>query len=101
MPRLMAIILIFAIALIVAALTAWGSLALWYRLSLPDAGRAVGAGVFLVFGLFTVAALASRLRVRAILSFAGVFALVLFWWSLDQAGSERCMGTGCRPAGHG
>lgn len=37
MPRLMAIILIFAVALIVAALTVWGSLALWFRLSLPDA----------------------------------------------------------------
>ncbi|MFW2227946.1 MULTISPECIES: Lnb N-terminal periplasmic domain-containing protein [Rhizobium] len=81
MPRLMAIILIFAVALIVAALTAWGSLAFWYRLPLPDAGRAIGACVFLAFGLLTVAALASRLRRRAILSFAVAFALVLFWWS--------------------
>ncbi|MBY2987930.1 DUF4105 domain-containing protein [Rhizobium leguminosarum] len=81
MPRLMAIILIFAVALIVAALTAWGSLAFWYRLPLPGAGRAIGACVFLTFGLLTVAALSSRLRMRAILSFAVAFALVLFWWN--------------------
>lgn len=81
MPRLMAIILISAVALIVAALTAWCSLALWYRLPLPDAGRAIAAGIFLVFGLVTVAALASRLRMKAILSFAVVVALVPFWWS--------------------
>ncbi|MBY3087057.1 DUF4105 domain-containing protein [Rhizobium laguerreae] len=79
MPRLMAIALIFPVALIVAASTAWASLALWYRL--PDGGRAIGAGVFFVFGLFTVAALASRLRIKALLSFAVVFALVLFWWN--------------------
>ena len=81
MPRLMAIIFLFAVALIVAALTIWCSLALWYRLPLPDIGRAIAAGVFLVFGLFTLAALASRLRMKAIFSFAAVFVLVLFWWS--------------------
>jgi hypothetical protein len=81
MPRLMVKILIFAVALMVAALTAWCSLALWYRLPLPEAGRAIAAGVFLIFGLLTVAALASRLRLKAILSFAVVFALMLFWWT--------------------
>ncbi|MGQ3215220.1 MAG: Lnb N-terminal periplasmic domain-containing protein [Shinella sp.] len=81
MPRLMVKILIFAVALMVAALTAWCALALWYRLPLPEAGRAIAAGVFLIFGLFTVAALASRLRLKAILSFAVVFALMLFWWN--------------------
>ncbi|WP_017961626.1 Lnb N-terminal periplasmic domain-containing protein [Rhizobium leguminosarum] len=81
MPRPMAIVLILPVAVIVAALTAWSSLALWYRLPLPDGGRAIGTGVFLVYGLFTVAALASRQRIRALLSFAAVFALVLLWWN--------------------
>ncbi|KQY22527.1 DUF4105 domain-containing protein [Rhizobium sp. Root482] len=80
MPRPIAFVLILAVALIVVVVTAWGSLALWYRLPLPGAGRAIGAGVFLVFGLFIVAALTSRLRIRAILSFTVVFALIIVWW---------------------
>jgi hypothetical protein len=81
MFRLITIILMSAVALIVATLTTWCSLALWYRLPVPDAARVIAAAIFIVFGLFTIAALASRLRMNAILSFAVVFALILFWWS--------------------
>lgn len=81
MRRLISIVLIFAVALIVAFATAWAALALWYRLPLPELGRAAAAGVFALFGLLTVVSLASRLRIKAILSFAVVFALVLVWWS--------------------
>jgi hypothetical protein len=78
---LTSIVLIFAVALIVAVATAWAALALWYRLPLPEVGRMLVASVFAIFGLLTVVALASRLRIKVLLSFAILFALVLVWWS--------------------
>lgn len=66
--------------LIIALITAWAALALWYRLPFPQTGRAITAGIFVLFGLLTIAALASRVRIKSLLSFTIVFALVCFWW---------------------
>ncbi len=79
--RLILIILLLAMAIVVAAATAWAALALWYRLPLPDVGRGIAAGVFVILGLVTVAALFGRWRFSAIAVFGAAFLGITFWWS--------------------
>jgi hypothetical protein len=74
-------VLIGAIGLVIIITSTWAALALWYRLPLPEVGRAIAAGVFIVLGTLAVTALFSRLRFKAILAFAVVFSLVIIWWS--------------------
>ena len=62
--------------------TAWAGLAIWYRLPLPETGRAVVAGLFLPFGLATIVALVVGRRPFGVLAaFVAVFGAVLVWWS--------------------
>jgi hypothetical protein len=69
------------LALALLLLTAWASLALWYRLPAPEPARIIAAGLFALLGLFTAGALFSRWRVRAILAFVVAFVLIISWWS--------------------
>jgi hypothetical protein len=64
--------------LIVLPVTAWSAAALWFRLPF---GGAVAAGLFLVAGLATAAALFTARRWMALLVFALAFGAVLGWWS--------------------
>ena len=65
--------------------TAWASLALWYRLPLPLWARYVGAALFVLFGLATVASLLiGRLRPQISFAFAVAFGAILVWWSTIQ-----------------
>src|SRR5262245_31487566 len=68
-------------SLIVAVLTVWTALALWFRLPGPEWARGFAAVLFALFGLATVVASFSRFRVRALLLFAAAFGAVLIWWS--------------------
>src|SRR6202161_4472254 len=60
-------------ALIIAPLTAWSALALWFRLPAPEALRGAAAVLFAVLGLATIVALFMR-RSRSLIALA-VFAL--------------------------
>jgi hypothetical protein len=72
---------IFASALIVAPLTAWGALALWFRLPGPEGLRALAAAVFGLLGLAAIAALLFRRRSPAALAvFALAFGALVGWW---------------------
>src|ERR1700729_4410339 len=70
-------------ALIIAPLTAWSALALWFRLSAPEALRGAAAIVFAVVGLATIVALFMRRSrsITAIVVFAIAFGGLLAWWS--------------------
>ncbi|MDI5930108.1 DUF4105 domain-containing protein [Rhizobium leguminosarum] len=81
MVRPVRAIVIAVLVLLVAFASAWASLALWYRLPLPEIGRQAGAILFGLFGASVVVALFGRRRFRAVLSFASAFVLVLVWWS--------------------
>lgn len=61
-------------------LTLWSTLALWYRLQLPDLARMVISGAFAVFGLAVIVALFGKKRLRALGIYAVVFAAILVWW---------------------
>ncbi len=67
--------------LVIAGVTAWAALALWYRLPAPQPARGVVGGAFVVCGLVTMVALFSRWRHVMLLSFVAAFAGVLVWWS--------------------
>lgn len=79
--RILRVVLFIAVALIVVVATAWVSLAMWYRLPVPELGREIAAGVFVVFGLATIAALGSRWPFSAIALFAAAFLGTTIWWS--------------------
>ncbi|GLR62425.1 Lnb N-terminal periplasmic domain-containing protein [Rhizobium indigoferae] len=81
MVRPVRAIVIAVLVLLVAFASAWASLALWYRLPLPEVGRQAGAILFGLFGASVVVALFGRRRFRAVLAFASAFVLVLVWWS--------------------
>src|ERR1700722_72247 len=70
-------------ALIIAPLTAWSALALWFRLPAPEALRGAAAIVFAVVGLATIVALFMRRSrsLTAIVVFAIAFGGLLAWWS--------------------
>ncbi|MGV4792704.1 Lnb N-terminal periplasmic domain-containing protein [Rhizobium sp. F40D2] len=81
MVRPVRAIVIAALLFVVAVAVAWSSLALWYRLPLPQAGRQASAILFGLFGASVILALFGRRRRRAVLAFAAAFVIVLFWWS--------------------
>jgi uncharacterized protein DUF4105 len=66
--------------LIVLPLTAWGALALWFRLSTTPVGGIVAACVFIVLGLGSMAALFTRHRMKGAVCFALAFGGLLVWW---------------------
>jgi len=66
---------------IIVPVSAWGTLALWFRLPAPEGLRALAAGLFAVFGLATIAALFLRRSLIVLTVFALVFGGVLVWWS--------------------
>jgi hypothetical protein len=69
------------LTLAVAGVTVWAALALWYRVPFPEPANGLAAGLAGLFGLFTIAALFSRLRLPMLFAFAIAFGGVLLWWS--------------------
>jgi hypothetical protein len=70
-------------ALIIAPISAWSALALWFRLPAPEPLRAAAAVLFACLGLATIVALFMR-RGRSLVAlvvFAVFFAGLLVWWS--------------------
>ena len=66
--------------LILVPLSAWGTLALWFRLPAPEGLRALAAVLFAVLGLATIAALFQRRSLIALAVIALVFAGIVVWW---------------------
>ena len=71
-------------ALVIAPLTVWAAMALWFRLPAPEWARAAAAGVFVILGLATVLALFRRDRWVALSVYALAFAGVVVWWGTIQ-----------------
>jgi Domain of unknown function (DUF4105) len=69
--------------LVVAPLTAWSALALWFRLPAPEVLRGVAAIVFAMLGLATIVALFMRRSrsLAALAVFIVAFGGLLAWWS--------------------
>ena len=67
-------------ALVIAPISAWSALALWFRLPAPEGLRAAAAIVFAVLGLAT-GALFLRRGLIALVVFAIAFGGLLAWWS--------------------
>ena len=76
-----ALVWISVSALLVALVTSWSAMALWFRIPAPEWVRAGVAGAFAILGLTTVVALFTRTRWRAIVAFVTAFAAVLVWWN--------------------
>ena len=68
-------------AFVIFPVSAWSALALWFRLPAPEGARALAAGLFVVLGLATIAALFLRRSLIGLAVFALVFVGVLIWWS--------------------
>lgn len=75
--RFLVIAIVF---LAVIATSAWGSLALWYRLPTHDEIRTIVAGVFGVLGAVTAIAIFTAYRFHALVVFALAFGAILAWW---------------------
>jgi len=68
------------LALLIAILTAWVSLALWYRLPAQGSMRVLAAALSILVGVSTIVALFTRVRRPALACFIGAFGVVLIWW---------------------
>ena len=66
---------------LIVIVTAWASLALWYRLPLQELMRGLAGSLFILIGISTITALFSRLRRPALVCFIVVFGIVLVWWT--------------------
>jgi hypothetical protein len=71
-------------ALIIAPLTAWAAMALWFRLPASEWARAAAAGVFVIIGIATVLILFRRGRWVGLLVYALAFGGVVVWWGTIQ-----------------
>jgi len=82
LARTAAAIVLGLIALFgIVPVTAWSTLALWFRFPGPESARALAAGVFALLGLATIFVLFTRRRWPALAVFAIAFAGLLLWWS--------------------
>jgi len=79
--RITWVALAIPVALAIALLSVWASLAIWYRLPTVEFVRALTAGLFILLGLGTIAALFGRWRIQAGLAFVLAFAITVGWWS--------------------
>jgi Domain of unknown function (DUF4105) len=76
-----ALLRILVCVLVIAPISAWSALALWFRLPAPEPLRAAAAVLFALLGLATIVALLLRRSRVALIVFALAFAGLLAWWS--------------------
>lgn len=69
------------LTLLIAIVSAWASLALWYRLPTQELIRGLTAGLVILVALVTIIALYSHFRHPALACFVAAFGAVLIWWS--------------------
>ncbi|PSH54979.1 hypothetical protein CU102_28305, partial [Phyllobacterium brassicacearum] len=75
------ILVAIAVSFVIALVTAWAVLALWYRLPLPEFARGGAGGFLVLLGLATIVALFTRMRIPAVAVFLAVFGAILIWWN--------------------
>ncbi len=75
-----AIIMVLMALVFVAPISAWSGLALWFRFPGPEWVRGTAAGIFVLLGLGTIAALFTRRRLLGLAAFALAFVGLLLWW---------------------
>lgn len=81
MDRILRAVLIGLLALVMAVLTLWCALALWYRLPAPETVRLIAAGGAGLTGVICIAALFGRRRLAGLGLFALLYAGTAIWWS--------------------
>jgi hypothetical protein len=79
--RIVRIIFIACIVPLLAFLTVWGAMALWYRLPLDGAARVAVPAGFALFGLIATLSQFGPGRRRRLIAFAVVFAVLAAWWT--------------------
>src|SRR6266850_3345406 len=84
------LVLVLLISVVMAAITAWGALAIYYS-NLPGEGlRTILAAVFTLFGVaMLVWYLLSAKRFRPCFAFLAMFLLLVAWWSTIPASQDR------------
>lgn len=80
--------LVACVILLLAFLTVWGALALWYRLPLPDPVRITAATALALLGLGVILAQFGRNRLRALAVFAVAFAGLFAWWTTIRPSAD-------------
>lgn len=88
MERSFRYFLIAILIVVLAVLTVWGALAIWFQLPVPDAARMVIGGSFGVFGCSVILAQFGAQRVAALGVFAFVFAGLLVWWGTIRPSAD-------------
>ena len=76
------------LTLLITIVTAWTSLALWYRLPAQEFIRGLAVSLFILFGVSTIAAIFSCLRRPALVCFIVAYGAVLVWWTAIQPGDH-------------
>jgi Domain of unknown function (DUF4105) len=76
-----AVIRVFMSLLVIVPASAWGTLALWFRLPAPEPVKAAAAVLFAILGLATIATLVSRRTHAPLIAFTLAFGGLLVWWS--------------------
>ena len=78
-----------AASLMIVLSAAWGALALWYHLHGGAAAQTIGALLWAVLGIGSVALWWLRGSARALLPYGVGFVLMLVWWSLIAPSQDR------------
>jgi Domain of unknown function (DUF4105) len=68
------------LAPLIAIITAWTSLAFWYRLPAQELMRGLAGALFILVGISAIVALLTRFRRLGLACFIVAFGAVLIWW---------------------
>ncbi len=88
MRRILRFLLTMVLAMVVALLTLWAAMALWYRFPLPNPGPMLAAGAFALIGLTTIIALFRRMSILRLIPFCVAFGALALWWGTIKPPSE-------------
>jgi len=88
--RILMVLGLLLVALVIAAVTIWGSLVLFYLATGPEPARKAFTWGFAALGLVTITALVvSRLRWPAFVAYAVALVLVLVAWNMARPRNDR------------
>ena len=78
--KILKYLFVFLVILLLAVATAWGVLALWYRLPVEDWGKIAICGAMALIGVVAIIGQFTNGRLRWLGVYAVVFAALLLWW---------------------
>jgi hypothetical protein len=80
--RIVAIALrIFVSIVVLVPVSAWGALALWFRLPAPEPVKAAAAVLFAILGLAAIATFVFRRGLTPLIAFTLAFGALIVWWN--------------------